>query len=498
MAYEWITVGGDASGRPGAGPGLQYNGENIEIKADPNFFEYFDGNTLQLKAKGITGAEIGDAALNDPRLFGADVVRASALVIGNFDNLVEDPGFERSSAIGIAGGSWNAMAANQGFGISTSVFKSGAKSLSMTAGQSAGGVVNSNRLDVKTGDEFYVECQVKGTSLNAGVSAGIAIWWYNAAGGVVSTSQYYFTPTATWAIASGAPVAPANAVYADIILNYGSYTTGTIYWDDVYVHKRVITTYLADACILSAKIGLLQVNNTHINDLDAGKIKTGYLEIGEDPAGGTRPTFMAVFDGAQNVVAWIGKKDVGTAPFVETRYGLFAQNGWFGGTVSAPFITLDSTACKLGGTALNPIINLNASSCVINGATFELNLNGVKTKIQNFASGSDYVGVEVSSRPGTGCTSDWYNRLSYNAHTLYAGDGSSNGFTPGVRARIDAYGIGGGVTVYDSAASESVRLDGFMHALKISGVQVVGARIATRATTLQGVIDALVTHGLMA
>jgi hypothetical protein len=236
------------------------------------------------------------AATVTAQAFQAGSVTAQAMVVGNFDNLCVDPGFEKSSPVltsGNLGTNWTPeTSAPNGWSIDNTAghSRSGNNCL-VFANASGNGAFpfarNSNIIDCKPDDQFYVEAWMFSTVGATGSGLLRVIWKLK--NGTESASTYTMSPTVgTWQEASLTVTAPSNAIAAQLTLGVScpsSGGAGSWFFDDVYVHKIVVTSYIADAAIISAKIASLQVNDGHITNLAASKLTAGTLAVGVVYAG---------------------------------------------------------------------------------------------------------------------------------------------------------------------------------------------------------------------
>ncbi len=211
----------------------------------------------------ITAGQIAAGAIGASEI-AAGAVTTGKLVVGNFDNLVEDPGFERGA------GAWTE---SQISGFSSTALDpashSGASGTKIQYGSGTASIelVNLIKLDCKPGDKFYIEGWVN-TANGAGGTAGVRLKWYNASNVLISNSDVTTTalPAGTWALAANSFIAPANAVYvkpAFVVLNQ---TAWQWYVDDMYLRRVVDSAIIADAAIITAKIADAAIVNAKIAD----------------------------------------------------------------------------------------------------------------------------------------------------------------------------------------------------------------------------------------
>ncbi len=225
----------------------------------------------QIAANAVTAGTIAAAAVS-AREIAAGAITAIKLNIGNFDNLVEDGGFERSTA---SVTSW--LLPGDAGTIDTSdqshTRHSGKNGLFVNPILSSARVYeNGLRVDCKPGDKFYLEGWVLG-AFNTNLTRGVQIRWYDSAMTLLSTSNFFLTSNVdtgqpdyfTWKFVSGQAVAPANAVFCRAACyTSASSTAGYAAFDDIYFKRMTATVSIEDGAITADKLAALSVTTRHL------------------------------------------------------------------------------------------------------------------------------------------------------------------------------------------------------------------------------------------
>lgn len=227
---------------------------------------------------GQVSSDSNELAVTFTPFLGSDLsnnsVTSLQLLLNNFDNLVEDPGFERG------GTSWVFSSQHT---MDTERPHSGTKALQSN---NSGETVNNMKLDCKPGDTFYIECFVYAEA-GTGGSAGARIKWYDANNNFISNSDFTLpeaSATATWSLIGGIATAPANAVFAKpayaVILQLGG--TGAPRWflDDMYFRKTITSAIIGIGVIQDAHIANATITSAKIHDLAADKLIAATGDIG--------------------------------------------------------------------------------------------------------------------------------------------------------------------------------------------------------------------------
>lgn len=207
-------------------------------------------------ANSIVAAAIAAGAIGATQI-AAGAVRARHLLIGNFDNLLEDPGFELNGQGWTLGAGMGVAGASPGAGP-----HGGLRFVSAIAPNEY--LMNNVFADCKVDDVFYLECWVKHTGAGAGAPL---IRWYDSNKvqisetlgvntGVIDASGFnYFK----WAVTAPAP---ATAAYA----RAGFKCLGSAGWwiDDFYFRRVIGSTVIEDGAITTQKIQADSISARHL------------------------------------------------------------------------------------------------------------------------------------------------------------------------------------------------------------------------------------------
>jgi uncharacterized protein YjbI with pentapeptide repeats len=274
------------------------------------------------------------------REIGAEAVRTVNLFVGNFDNLAEDPGFERAGAAT----QWSLGA---GMVVSTGLQRSGSYYLNAAAaGQTA---LNSNFADCAPGQQFYAEGFVKATG---GGYGGVCIAWYDRARNFVSqtlaTLPLGSADAAGWQRSVLIATAPAGASFARCGYFTGAGQTPGWFFDDIYFRRVMDGAIIADATIQYAKIAqahleLVTIDSALVNRaiidwlavreaniVDASIINAKIANAAIDYAKIQNAVLESVFIGGANVnrafIDWLGVREANIvdATITRAKIGLLA------------------------------------------------------------------------------------------------------------------------------------------------------------------------------
>jgi hypothetical protein len=99
-------------------------------------------------------------------------------------------------------------------------------------------------------------------------------------------------------LASVSAVAPALAAYATVLIYTASAPTDgrTFYVDDIYLKRRIISAFIADAAIITAKIADAQITTAKIGDLQVTTAKIALANITTALIGDAQVTTLKVAD----------------------------------------------------------------------------------------------------------------------------------------------------------------------------------------------------------
>lgn len=287
-------------------------------------------------ANSIVAGKIAAGAIGTDELAAGSVV-ASKLLITNFQNLAQDPGFEKHA---LADTTWTVAT---GWTIGTSnTRQSSARAAAFTG--TSGALRNGLVVECVPGDQFRISGWLKGVS-SANGSAYARVSWRDAAGvefafGVGTTA----TSVSAYVESTAAVTAPALAAFACAEFVVVGRTTGTWYADDLFLSRLTGGTIIADGAITTNKIAALAITAGEIaantitadqiaaNTLTAGVIAAGAITASEIAAGAVTAGALAIGD-FTNLVAdpgferndgqWSGSgyTNVTTAPHSGARHG---------------------------------------------------------------------------------------------------------------------------------------------------------------------------------
>lgn len=241
----------------------------VFLTTDAKLYRNTDGSHWSRAVDGndLIANTVQTGALN------AGIVTADKLVVGDFGNLFENPSFELA----------NDTHSYTGFAKTSDV--TNARTGSYVAESTGTGTISVKQdhgvVPARQGDDFYAECYAKSTS-GAGGTLHLYLAWYTSAGTLISrTSLATMTANTTYQLVSGGTtgttgVAPASTAFAAVEIEVTS-ATGTWYVDDVFLHKRETSAYIADAAIITEKVADAAITNLKVNDVAANKITVGNL-----------------------------------------------------------------------------------------------------------------------------------------------------------------------------------------------------------------------------
>lgn len=232
----------------------------------------------KLADNAVTETKISDNAVTTPKLIAnavvadkiaANAVTIRALLIGSFDNLVQNPGAETNTV--------DPHVPNSIGWTTSGVARSGARSFmwAISVGTNPyirydGEVADINRhVSAAEGDKFYLEFYAN--TQGGACQIRPAIHFCNAAGTVLSTAVGTTTniTSATWVqcfMDATAPAGTAYVVFASQVISTGA-TATHIRIDDVYARRMVQGNVIVDGTITTGKI-------------EAGSITTALIAAG--------------------------------------------------------------------------------------------------------------------------------------------------------------------------------------------------------------------------
>ncbi len=222
-----------------------------------------------LQANSVVAGKVAAGAINADAI-AANAVAATKLVVGNFDNLVEDPGGEKT---GFATWTLGAGMSDQSGGSGHN--GSGHYIDSVTANSYA---MNPVYADCKEGDKFYCEGWVAATG---GAAGYVVIGWYDASKALISYSQStgFSGAFGVYGLTSVTATAPATTKYARAGFRAGSGTPGWLF-DDLYMRRLIGTAIIEDASITTAKINSATITELTVHEVFADDIVAATGDIG--------------------------------------------------------------------------------------------------------------------------------------------------------------------------------------------------------------------------
>lgn len=427
---------------------------------------------------GASGAIAASTITSDNVL--ANSIRADRLVIGNFENLAEDPGFEANSI-----SSWSAV--NSNFTHSNDgQARSGSYALKKTSAIADDESLSTIFVPCAPGDTFYAEAYLKGTGNGTGK---IRISFY-ATDKTTRTTFDSSTVSATsaYVLASVSATCPASRVYARVSILGNSHTSGSWYADDVFFKRKSPASFIEslNADVINAgelTIGGSASNNPQISCLDFADAENAWLGLRQEAtlavgfASWTAPIIVTTATHGYatgdkvyitGVIGNTAANGVWTITVTSTtQFSLNGSSGngthTGGGTVARIFEGGWLKALRIGGSsaAAPKITAFNDGSVLISGANFTLTSGAITIALSDSAiTGIGVVGVNVRDSGGgySAMTSGTFQLRNITDKSLvrlltaagggeiYVSDGSGSGGIDGVGSNvvIDASsGLGG-------------------------------------------------------
>lgn len=216
----------------------------------------------ELAANAVTTDKLATNAVTSGKI-AAGAVIADKLVVGNFDNLAEDPGFERNAGTWVAGAGWQVV--NDSINARTGSF------CAKRTGSGSAALRNALLADCRPGDKFYIEGYVKRDASGDG-ACGVRVSWLDSNKTEIAASSFTTAGSTAYQAVGGQATAPANAAYARAEFEVQSQTAGTWYVDDLYMRRVVDSAVIADASIGTAKIADAAINSLKIANGAVGTI----------------------------------------------------------------------------------------------------------------------------------------------------------------------------------------------------------------------------------
>ncbi len=253
--------------------------------------------TAQIGDAAITNAKIGDAEITNAKILNVDAgkvttgfldaaridaftITAQKMTIGNFTNLIDDPGFSAPlGRVWIPGsGTWGFTTTGSD-GVVAECFTKGGYSWMQNGGDNLGSV------PVVAGDAYYLSARIYNT-LSEG-NPRIQVAFYDKAGANV-TNQYLTSTTVNWADWSLSFIVPANAARMRVrleVVNTTVTTTGRALFVNPRLIRRTTGELVVDGAITALKLAAnsvetdkLAANAVTVDKLAAGSVTTVKLD----------------------------------------------------------------------------------------------------------------------------------------------------------------------------------------------------------------------------
>lgn len=280
VAIDFAGNASAASAQSAAATIIKIQGVDIDVQAV---------SAANIADGAIATAKLADGAVTIEKLAAGTII-ADTIVVGNFDNLAHDQSFEKSAVGTIPTGThadppgyWFVIAGSGGGAQVVSDptnARTGAQCAKVSGNAGSYVIRNRNLVDARAGDEFYIEGFVK-TLNDATGTGGVRIAWLDE--DFVELSATPFVGSAPGNVQtqrSGVATAPANTVYARAEFLGNDQTTGDWFFDDLYLHKRVVSAYISDAAIITAKIADASITTAKIVDAQIVSAKIANLAVG--------------------------------------------------------------------------------------------------------------------------------------------------------------------------------------------------------------------------
>jgi len=220
-----------------------------------------------IAADTITAGQIAAAAISTSEL-AANAVTADKMTIGHYDNAASNPGFERGDT------EWTKEDANATIVNNSSLAHSGSWVAQKVANSANTGFYLTTMLPVSAGagEEWYAEAYFKGSGTANG-SGVLYVLQYDAAAALLRTTQLQSTTvTTSWQKLSGSVALPSDCHQFRVAVRSSTgLTTGTMYFDDVYLRRRATGELIVDGTITALKIAASTITAAQIA---AGTITT--------------------------------------------------------------------------------------------------------------------------------------------------------------------------------------------------------------------------------
>lgn len=219
----------------------------------------------------INTAKLGTGVVTNDKI-AARTILMDRLIVANFSNLMEEPGFED------AGVAWFRVGAGEGAIVGGTDPRNGNGTLKIS---NATLVEKSNGskqdIFVLPGDTFYFTGWHR-ANVTGGLS-GFYITWLDKAGAVITWTTWFEDPGISWKQVTGTTTAPAGAVKAYLVCTTRRGTTTPTnvdyFFDDVLLRRLIGSSFIEDLAVTNAKIASLVADKISGGDITAATIGIG-------------------------------------------------------------------------------------------------------------------------------------------------------------------------------------------------------------------------------
>jgi len=215
----------------------------------------------------ITAGQIAAGAINASHI-AAGAITADKVLIGSATNLIVNPNFEIAGSSAAIAAGWSHDDSVR----DTAIFYNGSASLR----QNANGTVNdtySDYIAVSPDEEYYFEVWARtSAAIGGGDFRPIFIEFRDANKANPSwvTGASLFSAVTTWTKYTYGCVVPAGKYYMRVgVSARDTATSGSVYVDGYFAHKKTPATLIADGAITTDKLAA--------NSVEAGKIAAGAI-----------------------------------------------------------------------------------------------------------------------------------------------------------------------------------------------------------------------------
>lgn len=222
--------------------------------------------TAQIADASITNAKIGNidagkitSGFIDVGRLQAGSILTSKLSIGNFANLIDDPGYLRP-----LGEAWipNSASVSNVSVVSTTGAPGMALRFVASSSSTSVRVDNANRFSVIPGEEYNLSCRIQNTGTDTNFS--IQLFFVDNDGAYLAVRTATVAPT-SWADFTYTYTVPTGAAQAYFVMQLpGSATAGNVWVSKVLLSKRVTSELLVDGAIVSRTLATDAVTSDKI------------------------------------------------------------------------------------------------------------------------------------------------------------------------------------------------------------------------------------------